>query len=130
MIIGKCPLYQQHSDKCLYNEESLNILRIVFNRDASHVTNRLTKCRQSFYGLGSVDILYPGAIPDVQAYVYKCIRQPTLTDGIECMSSTNILMRRLESVQDRSIKQSLGLSKLLHNTALLKELNIEKSMIL
>ena len=34
-------------------------------------------------------------------------------------------MRRLESVQGRLIKQSLGLSKLLHNTALLKALNIE-----
>ena len=29
-------------------------------------------------------------------------------------------MRRLESVQGRLIKQSLGLSKLSHNTALLK----------
>ncbi|KAK2172064.1 hypothetical protein NP493_995g00055 [Ridgeia piscesae] len=35
-------------------------------------------------------------------------------------------MRRLESVQGRIIKQSLGLSKLSHNTALLKALNIEK----
>ncbi|KAK2180465.1 hypothetical protein NP493_442g02034 [Ridgeia piscesae] len=35
-------------------------------------------------------------------------------------------MRRLESVQGRLIKQSLGLSKLSHNTALLKVLNIEK----
>ncbi|KAK2186993.1 hypothetical protein NP493_181g03000 [Ridgeia piscesae] len=35
-------------------------------------------------------------------------------------------MRRLESVQDRLIKQNLGLSKLSHNTALLKALNIEK----
>ncbi|KAK2168087.1 hypothetical protein NP493_1245g00062 [Ridgeia piscesae] len=35
-------------------------------------------------------------------------------------------MRRLESVQGRLIKQSLGLSKLSHNTALLKALNIEK----
>ncbi|KAK2180202.1 hypothetical protein NP493_453g00018 [Ridgeia piscesae] len=35
-------------------------------------------------------------------------------------------MRRLESVQGRLIKQSLGLSKLSHNTALLKTLNIER----
>jgi hypothetical protein len=42
------------------------------------------------------------------------------------MSSTAIQMRRLESVQGRLIKQSLGLSKLSHNTALLKALNIEK----
>ena len=55
-----------------------------------------------------------------------CICQPTLTYGLECMSSTAIQMRRLEPVQGRLIKQSLGLSKLSHNTALLKALNIEK----
>ena len=55
MIVGKCSLYQDPKwrlgDKCLCNEESLNILGNVFNRggnNASHVTNRLTKCRQSF----------------------------------------------------------------------------------
>ena len=42
------------------------------------------------------------------------------------MKNTAIQMRRLESVQGRLIKQSLGLSKLSHNTALLKALNIEK----
>ena len=42
------------------------------------------------------------------------------------MSSTAIQMHRLESVQGSLIKQSLGLSKLSHNTALLKALNIEK----
>ncbi|KAK2177349.1 hypothetical protein NP493_604g01048 [Ridgeia piscesae] len=133
MIVGKCSLYQDPKwrlgDKCLGNEESLNILGNVFNRgcnNASHVTNRLTKCRQSFYGLGNPGLLYPGATPDVQAYLYKCIRQPTLTYGLECMGSTAIQMRRLESVQGRLIKQSLGLSKLSHNTAFFKALNIEK----
>ena len=42
------------------------------------------------------------------------------------MSSTATQMRQLESVQGRLIKQSLGLSKLSHNTTLLKGLNIEK----
>ena len=41
------------------NEELLNKLGDVFNRDdnnVSHVNNRLTKHRQSFYGLGSAGI--------------------------------------------------------------------------
>ena len=104
MIVGKCWLYQDPKwrlgDKCLCNEESLNILGIVFNRggnNASHVTNRLTQCRQSFYGLGNAGILYPGATPDVPAYLYKCVCQPTLTYGLKCMGSTAIQMRRLES---------------------------------
>ena len=39
-------------DKCICNEESLHILGNLFNHggnNASHVTNTLTKCRQSFY---------------------------------------------------------------------------------
>ena len=66
----------------MYIEKSLNIHGGVFNRDdnnASHVTNRLPKCRRSFYGLRSSSLLYPGATPDVQSYLYKCICQPTLT---------------------------------------------------
>ena len=43
------------------------------------------------------------------------------------MSSSAIQLRRLEYVQGRLIKQSLGFSKLSHNTALLKALNIEKT---
>ena len=101
----------------------------MFNRggnNASHVTNRLKKCRPSFYVFGNAYMLYPGATPDVQAYLYKCICQPMLTYGLECMSSTATQMRRFESVQGRLIKQNLGLSKLSHNTALLKALNAEK----
>jgi len=71
-------------------------------------------------------MLYPGTTPDVQVYLYKCICQLVLTYGLECTSSTAIQMRRLESVQGRLIEQSLGLSKLSHNTALLKALKIEK----
>ena len=66
----------------------------AFNRDgnnASHVTNRLKN--ESFYGLGSADMLYPGATPDVQDYLYACICQPTLSYGLECMSSSAMQMR-------------------------------------
>ena len=133
MIVGKCSLYQEPKwrldDKCLGNEGSLNILGNVFNRggnNASHVTHKQTKCRQSCYGLGNAGMLYPGATPCVQAYLYKCICQPTLTYGLERMSSTAIQIRRLECLQGRLIKQSLGLSKLSHNAAIFKTLNIEK----
>ena len=61
------------------------------------------------------------------AYLYIRICQPTLTYGLECMGNTAIQMRRLESAQGKLTRQCLGLSKLSHNTALLKALNIEKS---
>ena len=66
MIVGKCSLYQDPKwrlgDKCLCNEKLLYILGNVFNRggnNASHVTNRLKKCRQSFYGFGNAGMLHP-----------------------------------------------------------------------
>ena len=73
-------------------------------------------------------MLYPGATVDIQAYLYKCITicQPKLTYGLEYMGCTAIQMRPLESAQGKLIKQSLGLSKLSHNTALLKAINIDK----
>ena len=74
MIVGKCSLYQDPKwrlgDNRLCNEESLNILGNVFNRCGN---NKLTKWRQSFYGLANAGMLYPGTTPDVQAYLYKCI---------------------------------------------------------
>ena len=101
----------------------------MFNGDgnnASHVTSRLTKYRQSFYALGSASMLYPGATLDVQVYLYKCLCQPKLTYGLVCKSSFTIQKGRLESVQSRLIKQSLELKKRSHKAALLKALNIEK----
>ena len=52
--------------------------------------------------LGIAGMLYPGATP----YINKCICQPTLTYGLECMSSSAIQMRRQEYVPG-----SLGLRK-------------------
>ena len=99
----------------------------VFTQDVTssdHVNNRIAKNRQSFYGFSSAGITYPGASPDVQACVYKCICQSTLY-GLECMHNSVVQMRRLESVQGKFIMQSLGLNKRSHNTNnILRALNI------
>jgi len=92
---------------------SVNKLGNVFNRDgynASHVTNRLTKYRQSSYGFGNADVLKPGATPGVQTYLClcKCICQPTLTYGLGCMITPAIRICWLESVQGRLIKQNVS----------------------
>ena len=93
---------------------------------ASHVHNRLHKCRQSFYGLNSISMPYPGAAREVQAHLYKTLCQPVLTYGMECTSNSKDQFRRMESIQGRLIKQCLGLSKRSHNSAVLKALNIDK----
>ena len=73
------------------------------------------KFRQSFYGLNSLGMSYPGAAPEVQAYLYKSICQPVLTYSMECISNSKDQFRRMES--------SLDLSKRSHNSAVLKALN-------
>ena len=133
MIIGKSPFTCEPvwrlNDVRLRNVETMEILGNVFNskgNNTSHVDNRLNKCRQSFYGLNSLGMSYPGAAPEVQAHLYKSICQPVLTYGMECMSYSKDQFRRMESTQGRLIKQCLGLSKSSHNTAMLKALNIDK----
>ena len=133
MIIGKSPFTHEPTwrlnDCILNNVNKLEILGNVFNQygnSSDHVNNRIAKSRQTFYGLSSAGITYPGASPDVQACLYKCICQSTLTYGLECMPNSAVQMRRLESVQGKLIKQSLGLNKRSHNTNILRALNINK----
>ena len=133
MIIGKSPFTCEPvwrlNDVSLRNVETMEILGNVFNskgNNTSHVDNRLNKCRQSFYGLNSLGMSYPGAAPEVQAHLYKSICQPVLTYGMECMSYSKDQFRRMESTQGRLIKQCVGLPKSSHNTAMLKALNIDK----
>ena len=93
MIIGKSPFTHELTwrlNDCILN--NVNKLEILG--------------RQSFYGLSSAGITYPGASPDVQACLYKCICQSTLTYGIECMHNFAVQISRLESVQGKLIKQS------------------------
>ena len=127
MIIGKSPFTCEPvwrlNDVSLRNVETMEILGNVFNskgNNSSHVDNRLNKCRQSFCSLNSLGMSYHGAAPEVQAHLYKSICQPVLTYGMECMSNSKDLFRRMESIQGRLIKHCLGLSKRSHNSAVLK----------
>ena len=93
MIIGKFPFTCEPvwclNDVSLRNVETMEILGYVFNskgNKTSHVDNMLNKCRQSFYGLNSLGMAYPGAAPEVQAHLYTYICQPVLTHGMEYMS--------------------------------------------
>lgn len=132
IIIGKNSFISEPkwclNGQLLENVKSLEILGNVFNNSGSgidHVENRIKKCRQSFYNLLPAGILYPGASPEVQAYLYKHICQPSLTYGVECMNISDKEICKLDSTQGKLIKQSLGLSKRSHNTEILKALNIK-----
>ena len=74
MIIGKSPFTCEPvwrlNDVSLRNVETMEMFNSKGN-NTSHVDNRLNKCRQSFYGLNSLGMSYPGAAPEVQAHLYK-----------------------------------------------------------
>ena len=106
------------NDLEICNVDKLEILGHIFNKcgtGTDHVNQRITKCRKSFYIVSPVGMLYPGASPDVQSYLFKRICQPTITYGADCMNITDKDIGKLDSVQGQLLKQSLGLSKRSHN---------------
>ena len=113
------------NDLEICNVDKLEILGNV-DWDWDWPYQRITKCRKYFYSLSPVGILYPGASPGVQSYLFKRICQPTITYGADCMNITDKDMGRLDSVQGQLLKQSLGLSKRSHNSELLHALNIPR----
>ena len=56
----------------IINSEQLEILGTIFTKDHNchgHISNRLNKCRQSFYDLTKCGMAYSGATSDVKAYL-------------------------------------------------------------
>ena len=132
IIIGKNnfihePKWFVHGQS-LENVSSMEILGNIFNNKGTccnHVDGRIKRCRQSFYNLLPAGILYPGASPVVQAYLYKHVCQPSLTYGLDCMNVSDRDICKLDSTQGKLIKQSLGLSKRSHNSQVLQALGIK-----
>ncbi len=108
----------------------LEVLGNVFNIQGTcsdHIHQRITKCRQSHYCLSPAGMLYPGAAPDVQSYLFRTICQPTLCYGTECMNISHRDVAQLDSTQGQLIKRSLGLSKRSYNTELFQAMNIKRA---
>ena len=110
------------------NVKTIEILGNVYNVKGSsddHVNHRIKKCRQSFYALSpagmvypgasmvypGAGMVYPGATTDVQSYLYKRICQPVLTYGLECINMSQCQIGKVNSIQGKLMKQSLGLGK-------------------
>ena len=111
----------------MQNANKLEILGNVFNSKGTsldHVNQRAAKCRQSFYSLSPVGMLYPGVSPDTQIHLFNSICQPTLVYGSDCMNIRDSDKVKLNSNQCKLIKRSLGLSKYSHNTVILQALGV------
>ena len=89
MIVGKCPFtcdpVWRLNDVSLRNVETMEMLGNVFNskgNNTSHVDNRVNKCRQSFYGLNSLGMSYPGAAQEVNLYLQCMSASFNLRHGV------------------------------------------------
>jgi hypothetical protein len=127
--------FNKEKSKCMIIGKSSFIkepkwsIGMVYNQSGAcsdHVDSRIKKCRQSFYGLSSAGMLYPGASTDVQSHLFNHICQPTLTYGLDCINISQNEIVKLDSAQGKLIKQSLGLSKRSHNTQVLQAMGVKK----
>ena len=128
MIIGKNPLNCTPTWS-LDIVNSLDLLGVTFNcnnNPTTHVNNRISKCRQSFYGLNSSGLAFPGANCSVKSYLWNTVCVPTLLYGMETIPLSSSLTYKVESTQATYVKQSLGLSKSSHSTSILRALNVSK----
>ena len=89
-----------------------------------HVDNRISNCRRSFYGLSSSEMCYPGLSSEAKSYIWKTVRSPVLTYGLECVYLNKTGINKLESLQGRCIKEAIGVSKRSHHSDLLTAMGI------
>ena len=132
MTVGKNysdirPTWHINNEITLETVDSLNILGITFNTDgtsSNHTSNRISKCRQSFYGLRDAGMSYPGADAGIKKHLWATICRPTLLYGMECVHVPKTMLSQLETVQGNHIKQSLGLSRTARTSYLLDSLHL------
>ena len=121
------PTWYLNNGAELENVDVIDILGVTFNVNGTsidHVSKRMSKCRQSFYGLRDAGMSYPGADASVKKYLWTSICQPTLLYGMECVHLSQSIMSKLETVQGNHIKQSLGLNKYARTSYLLDSLQL------
>ena len=75
--------------------------------------------------LNNVGMTYPGLNNISKSQLYRSIRLPTLTYGMDCINLSSKDNATLNSVQGGIIKQMCGLGKRSRHTNLLRAMNID-----
>ena len=132
--IGKCNfttipkwcLGKSHKNINLVSE--LKLLGITYCASSGyeqHVKDRISAARRAIYRYYSAGWSYPGLSTETKKYLWESVGVPALTYGMDCIYLSKSNFKELESAQGSLIKQSLGLSKRSHHSALLRALDIE-----
>lgn len=132
IILGKLPFFSipkwKLKKETLENVDCVEILGTYFNNDRNakdHMQKRITKARNSVYGLAPAGFGYKGGLmTDVKSHLWKTVCVPSLTYNCEIFDTKEGVLSKLEQFQGSSIKQALGLNKFSHNSNLLEAMDI------
>jgi len=114
-------------EHCITNVECIDILGVSFSavgNYASHVTTRLTKCRNSSFALSGAGMCYPGLASETKSHLFKTICQPTLMYGLDPVPISNAMVKQLENTQGAIMKRVCGIPKRSHHLLLFDALDI------
>ena len=123
------PTWTLYGSDTMLNVSELDVLGVTFDSKGNchdHISNRIRKCRSSFYALLDSGMSYPGASVEVKCHLWNTICLPYLLYGMECVSLNGVDVHRMNSLQGALIKQSLGIPKRYHHTKILTALNIPR----
>ena len=91
-----------------------------------HIEQRLGRCRRAFYSLQAAGMCENGVKPCTKGYLWNTALQPVLLYATDCLPLRKEDIRRLETLQAKLVKASLGLHKFLRTTPLIQAMNIKK----
>ena len=107
------------------NSDEVNYLgAILSNSSSKHIENRIAKCRRAFYSLQGAGMCENGVEPKVKSYLWRTALQPILSYGNDCLNIQRTDLFKMEKLQAKLIKASLGLSKYMRTTPLIRALDI------
>ena len=107
--------------------KSINHLGVILcNSPKYHVEKRIAQTRKAFYTLQASGFCEHGVKPYLKSYLWRFALQPVAMYGMECIPLNKADTYRVESLQARLVKASLGLSKYLRSTPLLHAMKINK----
>lgn len=130
-IFGKCHLSPQ--PKWFLDRSPLKLCddldylgaTLSTNCATAHKNNRLAACRGRYFTLQSAGMHRGGVKPSILAYLWKSAIQPALTYANETVALRTSQLIEMDKLQAKLIKNSLGFSKYLRSTALLKAMQIK-----
>ena len=121
------PLHWSINAETVFVSSSIDHLGVLLcDSPKYHVEKQIAQTRKAFYTLQASGLCEHGVKPHLKSYLWRTALQPVLMYGMECIPLHRADKRKMESLQARLIKATLGLSKYMRSTPLLHAMKITK----